>query len=149
VTRKITKAVARIKYKLQDELYLGDLEAKRDWGYAKDYVKAMWLMMQQKTPDDYVIATGENHTVKEFVEVAFDHAKLHWKDYVRFDPQYKRPTEVDFLLGDASKAKKKLNWSPTVTFYDLVRLMVDHDINEVKRELYGKTNQNRQKRKPI
>ena len=108
VTKKITKGIARIRYGLQDRLFLGNLEAKRDWGYAKDFVEAMWLMLQQETPDDYVVATGESHSVKEFLDEAFRYAGLDWKDYVEIDPRYFRPTDVDFLQGDASKAKKKL-----------------------------------------
>ncbi len=128
VTRKITRAVAQIKAGLQDKLYLGNLDAKRDWGYAKEYVEAMWLMLQQEQPDDYVIATGETHTVREFLEEAFSHVGLHWKDYVEFDARYERPAEVDLLIGDASKAKAKLGWEPRTTFHDLVRLMVDEEI---------------------
>ena len=133
VTRKITRAIARIKYRLQDKLYLGNLDAKRDWGYAKDYVEAMWLMLQQPKPDDYVIATGETHTVKEFVEEAFDYAKLNYKKYVRIDKRYFRPTEVNVLQGDYSKARKRLGWKPKTSFKELVRLMVDADMKEVKK----------------
>src|SRR5438876_3384143 len=111
VTRKVTRAVARILAGQQQKLYLGNLEAKRDWGYAPEYVEAMWLMLQQDTPNDYVIATGETHTVREFVEEAFAYVDLHWKDYVRIDPHYYRPTEVDLLAGDASKAKRVLGWT--------------------------------------
>jgi GDPmannose 4,6-dehydratase len=128
VTRKITRAVAQIKAGLQDKLYLGNLDAKRDWGYAKEYVEAMWLMLQQETPDDYVIATGETHTVREFLEEAFNHVGLNWKDYVEHDARYERPAEVDLLIGDPSKAKEKLGWQPRTTFHDLVRLMVDEEI---------------------
>ncbi len=128
VTRKITRAVARIKAGLQDKLYLGNLDAKRDWGYAKEYVGAMWLMLQQDTPEDYVIATGESHSIREFLDEAFGYAKLEWKKYVEIDSRYFRPAEVDELIGDTSKAKKKLGWSPKVTFRELVRLMVDADI---------------------
>ena len=128
VTRKITRAVAQIKAGMQDKLYLGNLDAKRDWGYAKEYVEAMWLMLQQEEPDDYVIATGETHTVREFLEEAFSHAGMNWKDYVEFDARYERPAEVDLLIGDPSKAKAKLGWEPRTTFHDLVRLMVDEEI---------------------
>jgi len=128
VTRKITRAVAQIKAGMQDKLYLGNLDAKRDWGYAKEYVEAMWLMLQQEQPDDYVVATGETHTVREFLEEAFTHAGMNWKDYVEFDPRYERPAEVDLLIGDAAKAKAKLGWEPRTTFHDLVRLMVDEEI---------------------
>lgn len=128
VTRKITRAIARIVLKQQQKLYLGNLDAKRDWGYAKDYVVAMWLMLQQPEPDDYVVATGETHSVQEFLEVAFSYVNLNWQDYVEIDPRYFRPTEVDLLLGDATKAKEKLGWQPQVTFADLARLMVDADL---------------------
>jgi len=112
VTRKITRAVARIKFGLQKKLYLGNLEARRDWGYAPDYVEAMWLMLQQDTPEDLVIATGEAHSVREFLEEAFSHADLDWREYVEIDPKYFRPTEVDYLLGDAGKARRILGWEP-------------------------------------
>ncbi len=137
VTRKITMALARIKHGVHDKLFLGNLDAKRDWGFAGDYVEAMWLMLQQDTPEDYVIATGETHSVREFLEEAFDHAKLNWKKYVAIDPRYFRPTEVDFLLGDASKARKKLGWKPKITFRQLVKMMVDGDMKIVEQELYG------------
>lgn len=127
VTRKITRAAVRIKAGLQKKLYLGNLDAKRDWGYAKEYVEAMWLMLQQDKPDDYVIATGETHSVKEFLEEAFSYLDLDWREYVELDPKYLRPTEVDLLIGDASKAKRVLNWEPRVTFKELVHLMVDAD----------------------
>src|SRR5215472_2718485 len=127
VTRKITRAVARIRRGQQDKLYLGNLDARRDWGYAKEYVEAMWLMLQQEEPDDYIIATGETHTVREFVELAFDHVSLNWCDHVVIDPRYYRPAEVDITLGDASKAKQQLGWVAKTNFYDLVRLMVDAD----------------------
>jgi GDPmannose 4,6-dehydratase len=143
VTRKITRAVAQIKAGLQDKLYLGNLEAKRDWGYAKEYVEAMWLMLQQETPDDYVIATGEMHSVEEFLEEAFSHAGMDWKHYVTIDPTYYRPAEVDLLIGDASKAKRLLRWAPQTTFKDLVHLMVKADMNMVSgghdREVFGDT----------
>ena len=134
VTRKITRAIARIRAGLQDKLYLGNLDAKRDWGYAKEYVEAMWLMLQQKEPDDYVVATGETHSVQEFLEEAFSSVNLDWRKYVKVDPQYYRPAEVDLLVGDASKAKQKLGWEPTTTFTKLVHLMVDADIEAVTRE---------------
>ncbi len=128
VTRKITRAVAHIKAGLQDKLYLGNLDAKRDWGYAKEYVEAMWLMLQQDEPDDYVVATGETHSVREFLDVAFGHAGLDWRQHVEIDPRYTRPAEVDLLVGDCSKAKAKLGWEPTTRFTDLAKLMVDADI---------------------
>ena len=131
VTRKITRAVARIVAGQQKKIYMGNLDAKRDWGYAKDYVKAMWLMLQQDEPDDYVIATGETHSVAEFLEVAFGHVNLKWQDYVAFDERYLRPTEVDLLIGDPSKAKKKLGWEPSITFEALVELMVKADLRAV------------------
>lgn len=127
VTRKITRAVARIKAGLQKKLYLGNLDAKRDWGYAKDYVRAMWLMLQQEQPDDYVVATNETHSIREFLDIAFTHVGLSWQDYVEFDERYLRPAEVDLLIGDPSKAKEKLGWEPSVTFEELVKLMVDSD----------------------
>lgn len=128
VTRKITRAVAAIKAGLQEKLFLGNLDAKRDWGYAKEYVEAMWLMLQQKEPDDYVIATGETHSVREFLDEAFAYAGLDWRDYVEIDPKYYRPSEVDLLVGDASKANRTLGWQPTTTFKNLVSLMVDADM---------------------
>lgn len=133
VTRKITTGAARISLGLQDNLFLGNLEAKRDWGYAPDYVKAMWMMLQQDKPDDYVIATGESHSVKEFLHEAFDYLDLTPSAHVYFDPKYLRPTEVEFLQGDASKAKKELGWEPTVTFRELVKLMVDEAMKHEKR----------------
>jgi len=133
VTRKITRAVADIKAGVQDKLYLGNLDAKRDWGYAKEYVEAMWLMLQQDEPDDFVIATGETHTVREFLEEAFTHAGLNWKDYVEHDARYERPAEVDLLVGDASKAKAKLGWEPRTTFRGLVRMMVDEEDADLNR----------------
>lgn len=136
VTRKITRAIAHIKAGLQDKLYLGNLNAKRDWGYAKEYVEAMWLMLQQDDPDDYVIATGETHSVEEFLTEAFSYAGLDWRDYVEIDPKYMRPSEVDLLIGDASKAKRKLGWEPRVTFKELVHLMVDADVSIVTRNKY-------------
>lgn len=131
VTRKITKAVANIVKGVQSKLYLGNLDAKRDWGFAGDYVEAMWRMLQQDKPDDYVIATGETHTVREFVEEAFGYVGLDWQDYVEIDPRYFRPTEVDLLLGDPSKAKTILGWEPKVKFIELVRMMVDADLMAV------------------
>jgi GDPmannose 4,6-dehydratase len=128
VTRKITRAATRIKLGLQDKLFLGNLDAKRDWGYAKDYVEAMWLMMQAETSDDYVIATGETHSVREFCEETFSYLDLDYNEHVEIDPWYYRPSEVDLLLGDSSKARKQLGWEPKVGFKELVRLMVDHDL---------------------
>jgi len=128
VSRKITNAAARIKLKKQKELRLGNLEAKRDWGYAKEYVEAMWLMLQQKKPDDFVIATGETHSVKEFAELAFNYVGLNYEDYVKIDESLRRPSEVDLLVGDASKAKKILKWQPKTTFKQLVELMVKADL---------------------
>ena len=133
VTRKITRAVARIKAGLQDKLYLGNLDAERDWGYAPDYVEAMWMMLQADEPDDYVIATGEKHSVREFLELAFAHAGLDLGEHVEIDPRYFRPAEVDSLLGDASKASEKLGWEPKVRFEELVELMVDADIADARR----------------
>ena len=137
VTRKITRALANIKYGRQRELYLGNLEARRDWGYAGDYVEAMWLMMQQDQPDDYVIATGETHSVREFLEEAFRYADLDWRDYVRKDERYLRPTEVDVLRGDPSKARERLGWKPRVSFVQLVKMMVDADLAEVRQQIEG------------
>lgn len=137
VTRKITRAVAHIKAGLQDKLFLGNLDAKRDWGYAKEFVEAMWLMLQQDQPDDYVIATNETHTVREFLEVAFGHAGLDWKTYVEIDPRYFRPAEVELLIGDYSKAKKKLGWEPKTKFEDLAKLMVDADIELLRKHRSG------------
>lgn len=128
VTRKITRAIARIIAGEQDKLFLGNLDAKRDWGYAKDYVRAMWLMLQQDEPDDYVVATGETHSIREFLDVAFGLVNLDWNKYVEIDPRYFRPTEVDLLLGDATKAKEKLGWEPSVTFEQLVEIMVNADL---------------------
>jgi len=137
VTRKITRAVARIKYGIQPKLFLGNMDARRDWGYAPDYVRAMWMMLQQDEADDYVIGTGEAHTVREFVEVAFAHANLDWREFVEVDPRYFRPAEVDFLCGDASKARRVLGWEPEVTFTKLVQIMVDADIKDVEGRLRG------------
>ncbi len=132
VTRKISRAAARIKKGLQDKLYLGNLDAKRDWGYAGDYVEAMWRMLQQDEPDDYVVATGETHSVREFVEAAFSHVGLDWRDYVEIDPRYFRPAEVEYLRGDPSKAKRQLGWEPKVSFRGLVRMMVEADLKELE-----------------
>jgi GDPmannose 4,6-dehydratase len=131
VTRKVTDGVARIKLGLSSELRLGNLDARRDWGFAGDYVEAMWLMLQQDTPDDYVIATGETHTVKELVQVAFDHAGLDWEKYVKLDPAFIRPAEVDLLIGEPTKAKRNLGWSPKVSFEQLVKMMVSSDIERL------------------
>ena len=128
VTRKITRALARIVAGQQHKIYLGNLDSKRDWGYAKDYVKAMWLMLQQEEPDDYVVATGETHSIREFLDISFGYVNLNWQDYVEFDPRYLRPAEVDLLIGDPSKAKQKLDWEPSVTFEELVGLMVEADL---------------------
>jgi GDPmannose 4,6-dehydratase len=133
VTRKITRAAAAIKLGLQNKLYLGNLDAKRDWGHAKDFVEAMWLMLQQDEADDYVIATGETHSVREFLDEAFGRLDLDWKQFVEIDPRYFRPTEVDLLVGDASKARRKLGWEPKITFKELVRAMVDADLADLKR----------------
>jgi GDPmannose 4,6-dehydratase len=134
VTRKITRAVGRIKHGLQRELFLGNLDARRDWGHARDYVDAMWRMLQVDNPDDYVVGTGETHSVREFLELAFTRAGLDWQEHVRIDPRYMRPAEVDLLLADPSKARNDLGWTPTVTFPELVALMVDSDIELAARE---------------
>jgi len=134
VTRKITRAAGRIKEGLQDKLYMGNMDAKRDWGFAGDYVEAMWLMLQQDQPDDYVIATGETHSVAEFAQEAFGLLGLDWQKYIEVDPRYFRPAEVDLLLGDAGKACRKLGWKPKVTFKELVKMMVEHDWNLAKEE---------------
>ncbi|WP_256556058.1 GDP-mannose 4,6-dehydratase [Oscillatoria sp. HE19RPO] len=131
VTRKITRAVARIVAGKQKKLFLGNLDSKRDWGYAKDYVRAMWLMLQQDQPDDYVVATNETHTIRKFLDLAFNFVNLNWEDYVEFDPRYLRPAEVDLLIGDPSKAKEKLGWEPSITFEQLVALMVDSDLKAI------------------
>jgi GDPmannose 4,6-dehydratase len=136
VTRKITYNAAKIKLGLASELRLGNLDSKRDWGFAGDYVKAMWLMLQQDTPDDYIIATGETHSVKQLVEIAFAHLNLDYRNYVKTDPQFIRPAEVDLLIGNASKAKEKLHWQPEVSFEQLVKMMVDADLQLLKKE-YG------------
>ncbi|MBN2282921.1 MAG: GDP-mannose 4,6-dehydratase [Deltaproteobacteria bacterium] len=134
VTRKITRAATRIKLGLQDKLYLGNLEAKRDWGYAGDYVEAMWIMLQQERADDFVIATGETHSVREFAERVFEKLDLDYKQYVEIDKRYFRPTEVDVLLGDASKAREKLGWVPRVGFEALIDMMIDHDLETAQKE---------------
>jgi GDPmannose 4,6-dehydratase len=138
VTRKITRAVAHILCGLQDKLFLGNLDAKRDWGYAKEYVEAMWLMLQQDEPDDYVIATNETHSVKEFLEVAFRHVGLDWQKYVEIDPKYFRPAEVELLIGDPAKARKKLGWEPKTKFEELTKLMVDADVIRLREHLAGR-----------
>lgn len=135
VTRKVTNAVARIKNGMQKELRMGNLDSKRDWGFAGDYVKAMWMMLQQNTPDDFVIATGETHTIKEMLEVAFGHVGLNYEDYVVIDPKFIRPAEVDLLLGSPAKAKEKLGWEPQVSFKQLIEMMVESDMAKVKMEL--------------
>jgi GDPmannose 4,6-dehydratase len=137
VTRKITRAATRIKVGLQTKLYLGNLDAKRDWGYAKDYVEAMWLILQQDQPDDFVIATGRTATIREFLEIVFGQLDLDWKDYVDIDQRYFRPSEVDLLLGDPSKAKKILNWEAKTTLEQLAELMVAHDLDLAQRELHN------------
>jgi len=134
VTRKISRAVAAIKHGLQTELFLGNLDAKRDWGYAPEYVEGMWRILQRDEGDDFVLATGETHTVREFAEAAFSHVDLDWKKFVRHDSRYERPAEVDLLMGDASKARKILNWEPKVRFHELVRIMVDADMELLAHE---------------
>ena len=138
VTRKITRAVAHIAAGLQDKLFLGNLDAKRDWGYAGEFVEAMWLMLQQDKPDDYVVATGETHSIREFLDLAFGQANLDWKKHVEIDPRYYRPAEVDILMGDYSKAKKKLGWEPRTKFPELVKLMVEADIKLLKDHREGR-----------
>jgi GDPmannose 4,6-dehydratase len=137
VTRKITRAVARIAGGMQEKLYLGNLEAERDWGYAPEYVEGMWQMLQQPTSDDYVLATGETHTVREFLELAFEQAGLDWQEHVEIDPDYYRATEIDRLVGDASKARQKLGWAPRVRFSDLVKIMVEADVQMLEDKLSG------------
>ena len=134
VSRKITRAATRIKLGLQDKLYLGNLDARRDWGYARDYVEAMWLMLQAEEADDFVIATGENHSVRDFLDETFGHLDLDWKEFVETDPRYYRPAEVDILLGDSSKARRVLGWEPKVGFKELVQIMVDHDLELARLE---------------
>ena len=136
VTRKVTNAAAKIKLGLESELRLGNLDAKRDWGFAGDYVKAMWLMLQQDEPEDYVIATGITHSVKDLVQIAFDYVNLNWEDYVIVDPKFVRPAEVDLLLGDSTKAKDKLGWKPAVDFKSLIKMMVDADLEKVKNNIH-------------
>ena len=136
VTRKVTNAAAKIKLGLGNELRLGNLDAKRDWGFAGDYVKAMWLMLQQNKPEDYVIATGITHSVKDLVQIAFDYVNLNWEDYVIVDPKFVRPAEVDLLLGDSTKAKDKLGWKPAVDFKSLIKMMVDADLEKVKNNIH-------------
>jgi GDPmannose 4,6-dehydratase len=139
VTRKITRAAARIKVGVQDKLYLGNLDAQRDWGYAKEYVEAMWLMLQQDEPDDYVIATGKTHSVQKFVSEAFSCVGLNWREFIEIDPKYYRPAEVDCLIGDPTKAKNSLGWEAETQFKDLVRLLVDADLEIARREAHGNT----------
>jgi GDPmannose 4,6-dehydratase len=134
VTRKITRALGRIKMGLQEKLFLGNLDARRDWGYAGDYVEAMWLMLQQPVPDDFVIATGEAHSVREFLDAAAECVDLDWHRFVETDSRYLRPTEVDYLLGDASKAREHLGWKPRIDFQELVRRMVEHDLDQARQE---------------
>ena len=134
VTRKITRAATRIKLGLQDSIYLGNLDARRDWGYAKEYVEMMWLMLQQDQPDDYVVATNETHSVKEFCQETFGQLGLDWEKYVKYDQRYERPAEVELLIGDPAKARKQLGWEPKVRFKELVKIMVDHDLELAKRE---------------
>jgi GDPmannose 4,6-dehydratase len=134
VTRKITRALTRIKLGLQDKLFLGNLDAKRDWGYAGDYVHAMWLMLQHDQPSDYVVATGESHSIREFLDLAGAHCGLDWMRHVQTDPRYFRPTEVDHLLGDPTKARQMLGWEPKVTFEELVKMMIDHDLDLARQE---------------
>ncbi len=134
VTRKITRAVARIKLGMQDKLHLGNIDAKRDWGFAGDYVEAMWLILQQEKPDDFVIGTGKTHSVREFLEAAFNTVGLDWKKYVEIDPQYYRPAEVELLCADPAKARQKLNWEPKVTFEELAQLMVEADLKLAEQE---------------
>jgi GDPmannose 4,6-dehydratase len=134
VTRKITRALGRIKLGLQEKLFLGNLDAKRDWGHAADFVQAMWLMLQQPAPDDYVVATGEAHSVREFLDIAAAHCGIKWERHVEIDPRYFRPTEVDYLLGDSSKARQALGWAPRIDFTQLVQSMVDHDLDLARQE---------------
>ena len=134
VTRKITRALARIRFGLQDKLFLGNLESRRDWGYAADYVRAMWMMLQQSAPGDFVIATGETYSVRQFLDLAAKYCDLDWKKYVEVDERYFRPTEVDVLLGDSSRARAQLGWAPEVTFPGLVQMMVNHDLELARQE---------------
>lgn len=135
VTRKVTDAVARIKLGVADEIRMGNLDAKRDWGYAEDYVRMMWMMLQQDEPDDYVICSGETHSVEELVQIAFDHVGLDWKEYVKIDQRFVRPAEVDLLIGDATKAKEKLGWEPKVSFSDMIQMMIENDLKMVQEEI--------------
>ncbi|MBD2162075.1 MAG: GDP-mannose 4,6-dehydratase [Limnothrix sp.] len=137
VTRKITRALSRILAGTQKKIFMGNLDSKRDWGYAKDYVRAMWLMLQQEQPDDYVVATNETHSIREFLDVAFGYVNLDWQQFVEFDPRYLRPAEVDLLIGDAGRAKEKLGWEPSVTFEELVKIMVDADLRAIGLEPPG------------
>ncbi len=137
VTRKITRAATRIKVGLQKKLYLGNLDAKRDWGFAKDYVEAMWVMLQHSTPDDYVVATGETYSIREFLTLVFGQLELDWSDYVEIDPRYFRPAEVDLLIGDATKVKRDLGWVPKTDLTELARIMVEHDLDLAERELHS------------
>jgi GDPmannose 4,6-dehydratase len=138
VTRKITRGAARIKHGVQDKIFLGNLDAKRDWGFAGDYVEGMWRMLQRDQPDDYVLATGETYSVRQFLDEAFSHLELDWHSHVEIDPQYFRPAEVDLLLGDATKAREQLGWVPKVGFKQLVRMMIDADMELVRQEIYGR-----------
>jgi GDPmannose 4,6-dehydratase len=149
VSRKITRAATRIKLGLQDKLYLGNLDARRDWGYARDYVEAMWLMLQADEAEDYVVATGQTHSIREFLDLAFGRLDLDWMEYVDIDPRYYRPAEVDLLLGDASKARKKLGWEPKVAFPELVALMVDNDLELAERELASQSYKGRNAPKKV
>ena len=135
VTRKITNAVAKIKLGLSNELRLGNLEAKRDWGFTGDYVRAMWLMLQQDESEDFVIATGKTYSVRDLVQIAFDYVNLNWEDYVVIDPKFVRPAEVDLLLGNSTKAREKLGWKPEIDFKDLVKMMVDADLKMIKDDI--------------
>ncbi len=146
VTRKITKAAARIKFGLQKKLYLGNIDAKRDWGHAEDYVEAMYLMMRAKAPDDFVIATGEQHSVREFLDEVFSRIGMDWSDFVEIDPRYYRPTEVNALIGDPTKARKKLGWKPKVGFKDLAARMLEADLQETEKEVFGTRKNSRPKR---
>ncbi len=139
VTRKVTLGASRIKEGLQKKLIMGNLDAKRDWGFAGDYIRAMWLMLQQEKPADYVVATGEAHSVRELLELAFSLVDLDYRDYVEFDTKYTRPSEVDVLLGDATKTRETLGWKPDVDFRGLVKMMVDHDLELARREKFAKT----------
>jgi GDPmannose 4,6-dehydratase len=138
VTRKITRAAGRIKIGLQDKVYLGNLDAKRDWGYAPDYVEAMWRMLQKEDPGDYVIATGESRSIREFLDAVFSYLNMDWNDHVEIDPYYFRPTDVDYLLGDASKARDQLEWKPKTNFDEMVRIMTEYDLELAEREAHAK-----------